>query len=65
MKLLKDTLVNTMSGREEQTISLTIEEVLVLKEWFQVVAYNSNIEERDGKLANKLANFEKEVIEGR
>lgn len=54
-----------MGEEEKKTISLSIKEVLVLKEWFQVVAYHSNIEERDRKLVNKLANFEKEVIEGR
>lgn len=53
--------MNEMSGREEKTIRLTIEEVLVLKEWFQVVAYHSNIEERDGKLANKLSRFEADM----
>lgn len=43
-------------------ICLTIREVLVLKEWFGVVAFHSNIEERDKKLVNKLANFEKEFV---
>lgn len=50
---------------EEKKICLTIGEVFVLKEWFQVVAYHSNIEERDRKLVDKLASFVKEVIKSK
>ena len=42
---------------KEEKICLTIQEVLVLKEWFQVVCYHSNIEERDKNLTKKLASF--------
>ncbi len=51
--------------KEEKKICLTLEEVFVLKEWFQVVAYHSNIEERDKKLVDKLAGFVKEVIKSK
>ena len=47
---------------DEKTISLSIKEVQVLKEWFGVVCYHSNIEQRDKDLVKRLADFEKEVL---
>lgn len=46
-----------MTGK---VIILTIEELMVLKEWFQVVCQHSNIEERDKNLVKRLIDFEKQ-----
>ncbi len=43
---------------EENTIKLTLEEVLILKEWFRFIPLYSRVEERDKELVNKLAKFE-------
>lgn len=45
---------------EKKTIALTLKEVLVLKEWFGVLCYHSNIEQRDRDLVKRLGAFEKE-----
>ena len=43
---------------EEDRISLTLKEVLVIKEWFRFVTMYSQVEERDRELVKKLAKFE-------
>lgn len=50
---------------EEKKICLTLDEVRVLKEWFMLVVYHSDVEERDRNLVDKLSNFEKETIENK
>lgn len=53
--------MSEMEEREEQTIGLTIKEVLLLKKWFLLVKHHSNMGERDRTLADKLAMFEADM----